>query len=314
MRGRDLTHQKVPCAHFPDFSQSLMRGLAGLYGHRVQRMDVDHQRELALLGQAVTLRAGGEPLLGKGVEDDAGAGRSLFGLGHGYDSSRTDASSARCRSSGTATRTTCRGHNFRGGAAIRFLVRRTARQSSCRYCRRPQCKASHDKRIPGPQFFHGQIRPRYLPLGSARKTSPPRFKACARPWSRRPSRARGARSASSVTVTRTSASFGSGFSVVNEPIRAIRVTPATCRAASAKASTSAIRKLRTDEFTDLLFMDNPLSEKRPDSSSANSLWRYDSLALWLAFFCTSSCCVESGVAPRVVAAVWFSVPVRALAT
>src|SRR5208337_1006845 len=41
-------------------------------------------------------------------------GRSLFGLGHGYDSSRRDANSARCRSSGTETRTTCRGHSSRG--------------------------------------------------------------------------------------------------------------------------------------------------------------------------------------------------------
>src|SRR5213593_4687851 len=86
----------------------------------------------------------------------------------------------------------------------------------------------------------------YVPDGAARKTSAPLFRLCALPLSPRPAVAREARSASSSTVTSTSASFGSCLSLINDPTRAIRLTPGQLRARSTNRKTSESRKLRID--------------------------------------------------------------------
>ncbi len=80
----------------------------------------------------------------------------------------------------------------------------------------------------GRQSFHRHVRPMYVPRSSAKNTSAPRLKLCACPCRRRAPVAKGARSASSATTTRTSMSLGSGLAVTMEPRRAMRRTPASC--------------------------------------------------------------------------------------
>ena len=91
--------------------------------------------------------------------------------------------------------------------------------------------------------------PRYLPLGLARKMSPPpalMLGAALEPPPQSSERFQvrvvGEWPDQEVRVLRL------GLSVVSEPIRAIRVTPESCRAARTKASTSAMRNARTDGF------------------------------------------------------------------
>ncbi len=91
----------------------------------------------------------------------------------------------------------------------------------------------------------GQMRPMHCPAGLVRKMSAPRPRAWVRPCRRRTSAASAARSSASATVTRMSASFGSGLSVVSVPIRAIPWMPATDRVALMKRKASASRNDRT---------------------------------------------------------------------
>jgi hypothetical protein len=71
--------------------------------------------------------------------------------------------------------------------------------------------------------------------------SAPQLRCCAVPLSRRPAVASGTRSTSSGMTTRTSASFGKGFSVVREPIRAIHVTPGIARTTLTNCKTARRR-------------------------------------------------------------------------
>src|SRR5436309_13385327 len=98
--------------------------------------------------------------------------------------------------------------------------------------------------MPGPHDFQEHVRPKYRPLPSAKNTSAPWFRLWRRPWSRRPNAARDASSASSVTDTKTSTSFGSGRSVRIEPMSAMRSTPGRFAADLTNLNTSSRNRSR----------------------------------------------------------------------
>src|SRR6266567_4136717 len=55
---------------------------------------------------------------------------------------------------GMETLTITSGHNSKGGSASTLWANVIASRSSCKYSRRPQCKASHLIHIPGAHTFH----------------------------------------------------------------------------------------------------------------------------------------------------------------
>lgn len=79
--------------------------------------------------------------------------------------------------------------------------------------------------MPEPHSRQWQMRPMYWLRGFARNTSAPLLLVCAAPFNFRAEVAKAGKSASSSTVTRMSASFGSAFPVVSEPTMAIFFTP-----------------------------------------------------------------------------------------